>query len=279
MAIRQRKPTTPSQRHTALDDFADVTRHRPEPSLLEPIKKSGGRNNYGRVTARRQGGGNKRRFRTIDFRRDKDGVPAKVAAIEYDPNRTARIALLHYADGEKRYILAPRGLGVGQKVESGEKVEPNTGNCMPLANIPSGLPIHNIEVRPGRGAKLVRSAGLGATISAKEGDYAHIILPSGEVRKVHIRCRATIGQVSNLEHSSISLGKAGRHRWLGFRPCPRGVAQNPVSHPMGGGEGRSSGGRHPCSPWGKLSKGGKTRKRRNPTSSMIIRRRQKKSRR
>jgi len=279
MAIRQRKPTTPSMRFTALDDFADVTKRRPEKSLLEPYRKTGGRNAYGRVTARRQGGGNKRRFRRVDFRRDKDGVPAKVAAIEYDPNRTSRIALLHYADGAKRYILAPRNLAVGQTVVSGEKVEPAVGNCMPLANIPSGLPIHNIELRPGRGAKLVRAAGLSATISAKEGNYAHIILPSGEVRKVHIRCRATIGQLSNIEHASVSLGKAGRHRWKGFRPCPRGVAQNPVAHPMGGGEGRSSGGRHPCSPWGKLAKGGKTRRRRNPTNTMIIRRRQKKSRR
>jgi large subunit ribosomal protein L2 len=278
MPIRQRKPTTPNLRFTALDDFADVTKARPEKSLLEPLPKRGGRNDYGRVTVRRQGGRHKRRYRIIDFRRDKDGVPAKVAAIEYDPNRTGRIALLHYADGEKRYILAPRGLQVGQTVESGEKVEPNTGNCMPLANIPSGLPVHNIELRPGRGAKLVRSAGLSASISAKEGDHAHIILPSGEVRKVHIRCRATIGQVSNVEHASISMGKAGRHRWHGHRPCPRGVAQNPVSHPMGGGEGKTSGGRHPCSPWGKLSKGGKTRHRRKPTSAMIIRRRQKKSR-
>ena len=278
MPVRQRKPTTPSQRFTALDDFSDVTKRTPEKSLVEPLKKSGGRNNYGRITTRRQGGGHKRRYRRIDFRRDKDGVPARVAAIEYDPNRTGRIALLHYADGEKRYILAPRGLQVGSVVVSGEKVEPNTGNCMPLANIPSGLAVHNVELTPGRGAKLVRSAGLSASISAKEGDYAHLILPSGEVRQVHMRCRATIGQVSNIEHASVSLGKAGRHRWLGFRPAPRGVAQNPVSHPMGGGEGRSSGGRHPCSPWGKLAKGGKTRRRRSPTSAMIIRRRQKKSR-
>jgi len=278
MAIRQRKPTTPSTRFTALDDSADITKRRPEKSLLEPMKKTGGRNNYGRVTVRRQGGGHKRRFRTIDFRRDKDGVPARVAAIEHDPNRSGRIALLHYADGEKRYILAAKGLEVGETIVSGEKVEPKVGNCMPLANIPGGMAIHNIELRPGRGAKLVRSAGLAATISAKEGDYAHIILPSGEVRKVHLKCRATIGQVSNVEHSSVSLGKAGRHRWLGFRPCPRGVAQNPVSHPMGGGEGKTSGGRHPCSPWGKPAKGGKTRARRNPTNALIIRRRQKRKR-
>ena len=278
MAIRQRKPTTPSSRFTALDDFSSITTMKPEKSLLRPIKKTGGRNNYGRVTVRRQGGGHKRRYRLIDFRRNKDGVPGKVATIEYDPNRSARIALLHYADGEKRYILAPKDLAVGQVVVSGEKVEPSVGNCMPLANIPGGMAIHNIELRPGRGGKLVRSAGLAASISAKEGNYAHITLPSGEVRKVHLTCRATIGQVSNLEHSSTSLGKAGRHRWLGFRPCPRGVAQNPVSHPMGGGEGKSSGGRHPCSPWGKPAKGGKTRGRRNPTNAMIIRRKQAKKR-
>jgi large subunit ribosomal protein L2 len=278
MPIRQRKPTTPSLRFTALDDFSNITKRKPEKSLLEPLPKTGGRNNYGRVTVRHQGGGEKRRYRVIDFRRDKDGVPARVAAVEYDPNRSARIALLYYTDGEKRYILAPKDLQVDQVVVSGEKVEPAIGNCMPLANIPGGMPIHNIEIRPGRGGKLVRSAGLLAHISAKEGDYAHIILPSGEVRKVHLKCRATIGQVSNLEHASVSLGKAGRHRWLGFRPCPRGVAQNPVSHPMGGGEGKTSGGRHPCSPWGKLSKGGKTRRRRSPTNSMIIRRRQKKHR-
>jgi len=278
MPIRQRKPTSPSSRFTALDDFADVTTRTPEKSLLEPLKKTGGRNNVGRITSRRRGGGHKRRYRIIDFRRNKDGVPAKVATIEYDPNRSARIALLHYADGEKRYILAPKGVEVGQVLLSGEKVEPQVGNCMPLANIPGGLPIHNIELRPGRGGKIVRSAGLSATISAKEGDYAHINLPSGEVRKVHLKCRATIGQVSNLEHAKKSLGKAGRNRWLGRRPRVRGVAQNPVAHPMGGGEGRSSGGRHPCSPWGKPAKGGKTRARRNPTNTMIIRRRQKKRR-
>jgi len=278
MAIRQRKPTTPSSRFTALDDFSRITKAKPEKSLLKPLKKTGGRNNMGRITSRRRGGGHKRRYRTIDFRRDKDNIPAKVAAIEYDPNRSARIALLHYADGEKRYILAPRGIEVGATVVSGEKVEPKVGNCMPLANIPSSMVVHNIELRPGRGGKLVRSAGLSAQISAKEGDYAHITMPSGEVRKVHLRCRATIGRVSNPEHSAVSLGKAGRNRWLGRRPRVRGVAQNPVAHPMGGGEGRSSGGRHPCSPWGKSAKGGKTRKRRNPTNAMIIRRRQKKKR-
>jgi large subunit ribosomal protein L2 len=262
-------------RFTALDDFADVTKRTPEKSLLEPLPKTGGRNNTGRVTVRRQGGGHKRMYRIIDFRRNKDGIPAKVAAIEYDPNRSGRIALLHYTDGEKRYILAPKGLEVGEILESGEKVEPKVGNCMPLANIPASLPVHNIEMMPGRGGKLVRSAGLSAQITAKEGDYAHIVMPSGEVRKIHLRCRATIGQVSNPDHSSESLGKAGRHRWMGFRPVPRGNAMNPVSHPMGGGEGRTSGGRHPCSPWGKPAKGGKTRKRRSPTNRMIIRRREK----
>ena len=278
MAIKQRKPTTPSNRFTALDDHSDVTKHTPEKSLLEPLKKTGGRNNMGRITSRRRGGGHKRRYRRIDFRRDKDGVGGRVAAIEYDPNRSARIALLHYTDGEKRYIIAPRGIEVGDVVLSGEKVEPKVGNCMPLANIPGGMPVHNIELRPGRGGKLVRSAGLSASITAKEGSYAHIVMPSGEVRKVHLKCRATIGQVSNPEHSAVSLGKAGRNRWLGRRPRVRGVAQNPVAHPMGGGEGRSSGGRHPCSPWGKPAKGGKTRKKRNVTDGMIIRRRQKKRR-
>jgi len=275
MGIRQRKPTTPNMRFTALDDFADVTKRTPEKALLEPLPKSGGRNNNGRVTVRRQGGGHKRMYRIIDWRRNKDGIPAKVAAIEYDPNRSGRIALLHYADGEKRYILAPKGLTVGEILESGEKVEPKVGNCMPLANIPASLPVYNIEMMPGRGGKLVRSAGLSAQITAKEGDYAHIVMPSGEVRKIHLRCRATIGQVSNPDHSSESLGKAGRHRWMGFRPVPRGNAMNPVSHPMGGGEGRTSGGRHPCSPWGKPAKGGKTRKRRSPSNAMIIRRREK----
>jgi len=278
MAIRQRKPTTPSNRFTALDDFSDITKTEPEKSLLEPLKKTGGRNNRGRITSRRRGGGHKRMYRRIDFRRNKDGVPAKVAAIEYDPNRSARIALLHYADGEKRYILAPKGIEVGQRVVSGERVEPKVGNCMELRHIPGGMPIHNIELRPGRGGQLVRSAGLAATITAKEGNYAHIVLPSGEVRKVHLSCRATIGQVSNVEHASRSLGKAGRKRWLGRRPRVRGVAMNPVAHPMGGGEGRSSGGRHPCSPWGKPAKGGKTRSPRKPSNAMIVRRRQKKKR-
>ncbi len=279
MAIKPRRPTTPSNRFTELDDRSDVTRSKPEKSLLEPLKKTGGRNNMGRITSRRRGGGHKRRYRRIDFRRDKDGVPGKVASIEYDPNRSARIALIHYADGEKRYILAPRGLAVGDEILSGERVEPKVGNCMPLENIPGGMAVHNIELRPGRGGKLVRSAGLAAHITAKEGNYAHLVMPSGEVRKVHLRCRATIGQVSNPEHAAVSLGKAGRNRWRGRRPRVRGVAQNPVAHPMGGGEGRSSGGRQPCSPWGKPAKGGKTRKKRNRTDAMIIRRRQAKKKR
>jgi large subunit ribosomal protein L2 len=279
MAIRQRKPTTPSNRFTALDDFADITKSKPEKSLLRPLKKTGGRNNMGRITSRRRGGGHKRRYRLIDFRRNKDGVAARVAAIEYDPNRSARIALLHYQDGEKRYIIAPRGIQVGDMVESGEKVEPKIGNCMPLANIPGGMPVHNVELYPGRGGQFARSAGIACQIAAKEGDSCFLIMPSGEMRKVSIQCRATIGRVSNAEHAAVSLGKAGRNRWLGRRPRVRGVAQNPVAHPMGGGEGRSAGGRHPCSPWGKPAKGGKTRKRRNPTNSMIIRRRQKRKKR
>ncbi|MFP4055947.1 MAG: 50S ribosomal protein L2 [Candidatus Brocadiia bacterium] len=279
MATRKRRPTTPSSRFTELDDFAGIARKKPHKPLLAPLKKSGGRNSGGRITSRRRGGGHKRRYRIIDFRRDKDGVPATVAALEYDPNRSARIALLFYADGEKRYILAPRGLRVGDTVVAGEKVEPRTGNAMALAHIPGGVPIHNIELRPGRGGQLVRSAGIAGQITAKEGDYAHVVMPSGEVRKVLLRCRATIGRVSNAEHAAVSLGKAGRNRWLGRRPRVRGVAQNPVAHPMGGGEGRSSGGRHPCSPWGKPAKGGKTRKRRNPADIMIVRRRTKRKRR
>jgi large subunit ribosomal protein L2 len=235
--------------------------------------RSGGRNNQGVTTARFRGGGHRRLYRIVDFRRDKDGVAGKVAAIEYDPNRSARIALIHYADGEKRYILAPEGLQIGQKVESGERVEPHTGNCMPLANIPAGLPVHNIEMAPGEGGKLVRSAGRSATLSAKEGDWAYIILPSGEMRRVNIRCRATIGQIGNAEHNSIRVGKAGRTRHKGRRSHNRGSAMNPVDHPMGGGEGRRSGGRDPVSPTGVLAKGGKTRRRRKPTNAHIIRRR------
>ncbi|MBM4081420.1 MAG: 50S ribosomal protein L2 [Planctomycetes bacterium] len=275
MGIKQYRPTTSSRRQGSVSDFADITKHEPERSLLAPLQKTGGRNVQGRITTRHIGGGSRRFYRIIDFRRDKDNVPAKVAGIEYDPNRSARIALLHYRDGEKRYILAPLGVGVGDELMSGDKVEPRPGNCMPLKNIPMGMQIHNVELVPGRGGQMVRSAGSVAQLSAKEGDYAHIILPSGEIRRLHQNCRATIGQLSNVDHMNVSYGKAGRTRHLGVRPTVRGVAQNPVSHPMGGGEGRTSGGRHPCSPTGVLSKGGKTRKRRKLSSQYIIRRRQK----
>jgi large subunit ribosomal protein L2 len=238
-----------------------------------PLPKTGGRNNQGEITCRHIGGGNKHRYRLIDFKRNKDNIPGKVTAIEYDPNRSAFIALINYLDGEKRYILAPHNLQVGEMVLSGEKVEPKVGNAMPLKSIPLGLLIHNIELQPGRGGQMVRSAGSFGQLMAKEGDYAHILLPSGEIRKVHQACRATIGQLSNIDWNNIVWGKAGRRRWRGIRPTVRGTAQNPVSHPMGGGEGRSGGGRHPCSPTGKLAKGGKTRIRRKPSSTFIIRRR------
>ena len=273
MAIKQYKPTSAGRRCSSVQDFSDLTKKRPEQGLTVRIVRSGGRNNQGVTTARFRGGGHRRLYRIVDFRREKDGVAGKVAAIEYDPNRSARIALIHYADGEKRYILAPEGLQIGQKVESGERVEPHTGNCMPLANIPAGLPVHNIEMAPGEGGKLVRSAGRSATLSAKEGDWAHIILPSGEMRRINIRCRATIGQIGNSEHNRIRVGKAGRTRHKGRRPHNRGSAMNPVDHPMGGGEGRRSGGRDPVSPTGVLAKGGKTRRRRKPTNAHIIRRR------
>jgi len=254
-------------------DFSELTKKKPEKSLLKPAKKKSGRNAHGVITARHRGGGAKRNYRVIDFKRDKDGVPGKVAAIEYDPNRSARIALVHYADGEKRYILAPDGLKAGDTVTSGEKVDARVANAMPLRNIPPGLVIHNIELRPGKGAQLVRGAGVAAQLSAKEGEYAHVKLPSGEMRLIPLACRATIGQVGNLSHSGITLGKAGRSRHLGWRPKVRGVAQNPVSHPMGGGEGRAHGGRQPCSPTGVLSKGGRTRKRRKISDKFIVRRR------
>jgi large subunit ribosomal protein L2 len=275
MGIRFYKPTTSGRRGASVSDFSDLTdrKREPEKSLLVRYKKKAGRNNQGKITARHRGGGHKRMFRLIDFKRDKDVVPARVAAIEYDPNRTSRIALLHYADGEKRYIVAPLGLKAGDVVVSGEEAEPNVGNCLPLERIPLGTTIHNIEMRPGRGAQLCRSAGCSAVINAREGRWAQITLPSGEVRRLPSSCRATIGEIGNAEHTSIVLGKAGRNRWKGIRPYVRGVAQNPISHPMGGGEGRSSGGRHPCSPTGKLAKGGRTRKRRKPSSKAIIRRR------
>ncbi len=273
MAIRYYKPTSPGRRLASVSDFSDLTKKRPEKSLTVPLKKHGGRNAHGAITCRHHGGGNKRLYRLIDFKRDKDGAPAKVVAIEYDPNRTARIALVQYEDGEKRYIIAPRGLEVGATVVSGDTAPAEIGNCMQLRNVPPGMEIHNIELRPGSGGAIVRSAGSAAHVSAKEGKHAHITMPSGEVRKVLLDCRATIGQVSNFDHMSIRLGKAGRTRHMGIRPTVRGVAQNPVSHPMGGGEGRSSGGRHPCSPWGKLAKGGKTRSKRAISNKYIIRKR------
>lgn len=273
--LKYYKPTSPGRRFASVVDFSELTRKEPEKALLEPLPKSGGRNNAGNYTARDRGGGAKRLYRIIDFKRGKDGVPASVASIEYDPNRSARIALLHYKDGEKRYILAPEGLKVGDTVVSGEQVEPKVGNTMPLKNIPLGMQIHNVELQIGRGAQMVRSAGSVATLLAREGGYAHVVLPSGEIRKVHENCRATIGQLGNLDHINVTYGKAGRRRHMGKRPRVRGVAMNPVSHPMGGGEGRSHGGRHPCSRTGVLSKGGKTRGRRTISNRFIIRRRQK----
>ncbi len=272
MPIKKYRPTSPARRFmTALAD-PDLSRVEPERSLLEPLKKTGGRNNKGRVTTRHRGGGHKRRYRVIDFKRDKEGVPARVATIEYDPNRSARIALLHYADGEKRYIIAPVGIKVGDTVISGGVTDVKPGNCMPLKNIPLGTLVHNIEMRPGKGGQVVRSAGAAAQVMAKEGRYVQLRLPSGEVRMFLDTCKATVGQVGNLDHENVSLGKAGRTRWLGRRPRVRGVAMNPVDHPMGGGEGKSSGGRHPCSPWGWPTKGYKTRKKK-PSDAFIVRRR------
>jgi large subunit ribosomal protein L2 len=275
MGIKNYKPTSPARRYYSGSDFAEVTKTTPERKLTEKQTSTGGRNNMGRITSRFRGGGHKQRYRLIDFRRDKIGIEALVAAIEYDPNRTARIALLHYKDGEKRYILAPDGLVVGATVLSSRHADIKPGNSLTLRFIPPGTAIHNVELRRGKGGQLVRSAGSSAQLMAKDGDWAQVRLPSGEIRKVHCECRATIGQVSNLEHSNIVLGKAGRSRWLGKRPHNRGVTMNPVDHPMGGGEGRSSGGRHPCSPWGQLAKGLKTRNNKR-TDAMIIKRRGKK---
>ena len=273
MGIKTFKPKTPGQRFKSVSDFAQITRTEPEKSLLAPLKKSGGRNNLGRVTSWHRGGGHKRRYRIIDFKRNKLDIPSVVDSIEYDPNRTARIALLKYADGEKRYILAPDGLKVGDKVVSGENAEIKPGNALPLAKIPVGLTIHAIEMKVLKGAQLVRSAGTAAQLMAKEGKYALIKLPSGEVRKIPIICYASVGQVSNVDHMNISIGKAGRSRWMGRRPNVRGVAMNPVDHPMGGGEGKTSGGRHPCSPWGQQSKGLKTRKKGKKSDALIVKRR------
>jgi len=272
MGIRKYKPTTPSRRGASVADFVEVTKSTPEKSLLAPSPKKGGRNVHGRITSRHRGGGHKQRYRIIDFRRDKDGVPARVAGIEYDPNRTARIALLHYADGEKRYIVAPSRLKVGDVVESGEGADIKPGNALPLKNIPLGTMVHNVELRPGGGAKMGRSAGSAIQLVAKDGPMATLRLPSSEIRQVQSLCRATVGEVGNAEQELISWGKAGRSRWKGQRPQTRGVAMNPVDHPLGGGEGKSSGGRHPTSPWGKPE--GRTR-RRKPSDQLIIRRRRK----
>ncbi|WP_034089813.1 50S ribosomal protein L2 [Streptacidiphilus albus] len=272
MGIRKYKPTTPGRRGSSVADFVEITRSEPEKSLVRPLHSKGGRNNTGRITVRHQGGGHKRAYRVIDFRRhDKDGVPAKVAHIEYDPNRTARIALLHYADGEKRYIIAPAKLGQGDRVENGPTADIKPGNNLPLRNIPVGTVIHAIELRPGGGAKIARSAGSSVQLLAKEGVYAHLRMPSGEVRLVDARCRATIGEVGNAEQSNINWGKAGRMRWKGVRPTVRGVAMNPIDHPHGGGEGKTSGGRHPVSPWGQ--KEGRTRSPKKASNKYIVRRR------
>ena len=272
MGVKQYKPTSPGRRFQSVSTFEEVTKTRPERSLLEPAKRTGGRNNKGRITVRHHGGGAKKRYRIIDFKRNKFDVPAKVAGIEYDPNRSARIALLHYLDGEKRYILAPAGLKVGDKVEAGENADIKPGNALPLNKIPLGTLIHNIELKIGKGGQMVRSAGGYAQLMAKEGDYAQVRLPSGEVRMVHLRCYATIGQIGNLDHENIRLGKAGRSRYLGRRPHVRGVAMNPVDHPLGGGEGKSAGGRHPVTPWGVPTKGYRTRKNKS-TGKYIVRRR------
>ncbi|MDX2358130.1 50S ribosomal protein L2 [Dietzia sp. PP-33] len=272
MAIRKYKPTTPGRRGSSVSDFAEITRSTPEKSLLRPLHKTGGRNGHGRITTRHKGGGHKRQYRVIDFRRnDKDGVDATVAHIEYDPNRTANIALLHYADGEKRYILAPRNLKQGMRIESGVGADIKTGNNLPLRNIPAGTVVHAVELRPGGGAKMARAAGAGIQLLGKEGAYASLRMPSGEIRRVDVRCRATIGEVGNAEQGNINWGKAGRMRWKGVRPTVRGVVMNPIDHPHGGGEGKTSGGRHPVSPWGEPE--GRTRKPNKASDKMIVRRR------
>jgi large subunit ribosomal protein L2 len=274
MGIRRYNPTTPGRRGASVSDFAELTEGaRPEPSLVARKKKTGGRNNQGVITARHRGGGHKRFYRIVDFRRTKDGIPAKVNSIQYDPNRSARIALLHFADGEKTYILAPEGLKVGAEIMNGPDAPPAVGNCLPLRNIPLGMAVHNIEMQPGRGGRLCRSAGSSATLVAREADWAQITLPSGEIRRIPSACRASIGQIGNSDHMNIVVGKAGRNRWKGIRPYVRGTAMNPIDHPHGGGEGRTKGGRHPVSPTGKSAKGGQTRKRRKPSNSAIMRRR------
>lgn len=276
MGIRRFNPTSPGRRAGSTLIFSEeITRTSPEKSLLRPLRKTGGRNNTGRITSWHRGGGAKRAYRVIDFKRDKDGVPGKVFSIEYDPNRTANIALLHYADGEKRYILAPQGLKVGTVLLSGLGAEPSLGNALPLSAIPLGMEIHNVEFRPGRGGQIARAAGISARLVAKEGNYGTLVLPSGEMRRIALDCRATLGVIGNADHQHVSIGKAGRSRHLGIRPTVRGSAMNPIAHPMGGGEGRRNGGRHPMSPWGRLAKGGKTRKPKNPTNAFIVRGRKK----
>jgi len=271
MPVRKRKPTSPGRRFQTVSDFSEITRTKPEKKLTKPKKRSSGRNVHGRMTSRHRGGGHKQKYRVVDFRRDKDRVPAKVAAIEYDPNRNARIALLHYLDGEKRYILAPADVGVGDLLQSGQGAEIRPGNALPLRYIPVGTTVHNVELQPGAGGKLARGAGAAVQLVAKEGTTATLRLPSTEMRRVPIDCRATVGQVGNVEAALVSLGKAGRNRWKGRRPHTRGVAMNPVDHPLGGGEGKSSGGRHPVSPWGKPE--GRTRRKGKPSDKQIIRRR------
>jgi len=276
MGLKQYKPTSPGRRFQTVSDFAEVTTTTPEKSLLEPLPQKGGRNNNGRITTRHQGGGHKRRYRVIDFKRNKDGVPAKVATIEYDPNRSARIALLHYADGEKRYILAPKGLSVGDTVTSGQGSDIRPGNTLALADIPVGTVVHAVELQPGKGAALARSAGTSIQLMGKEADYAVLRMPSSEMRRVLVTCRATVGEVGNSEHANIKLGKAGRSRWKGKRPTVRGTAMNPVDHPHGGGEGKNkSAGRHPVTPWGVPTKGHRTRSKNKASSRLIIRRRKK----
>ncbi len=275
MGVRYYNPTTAGRRGASVSDFAEITdkSKKPEKSLLRPKPKSGGRNNQGVITRRFRGGGNKVRYRVIDFRRRRDGLEAKVIAIEYDPNRSARIALIQYADNQKAYILAPEGLKAGDVISSGPDSEPKVGNCLPLKKIPLGMSIHNVELQPGRGGQLSRSAGVGAVLTARESDWAQVTLPSGEMRRLSCECRATIGMIGNSDHMNISLGKAGRKRWKGRKPHNRGTSMNPIDHPMGGGEGRTGGGRHPCSPTGVLAKGGKTRKKRKPSNKAIVRRR------
>ena len=276
MPIRKLKPRSPGVRFQTISGFDEVTKSTPEKSLLVAIARKGGRNNHGRITAKRRGGGHRKQYRVIDFKRRKDGIPGKVVGIEYDPNRSARIALLSYSDGEKRYIISPAKLNVGDVLMSGEKADIRIGNCLPLKDIPEGTLIHNVEMRPGKGAQIARSAGSSVQLMAKEGEYVNLKLKSGEVRLIHRTCRATIGTVGNADHENVSIGKAGRVRWMGRRPRVRAVAMNPVDHPMGGGEGRSSGGRHPCSPWGQSAKGLKTRKVKKSSNKFILSRKKKK---